>query len=60
MIDKDKLRENVSKTKSETKAALQTLYDNLNKGQRKKLVKNPAIKALLIRYGVIEGDSNAD
>lgn len=52
MIDKDKLRENVSKTKSETKTALQTLYDNLNKGQRKKVVKNAEVKALFDRYGV--------
>ena len=52
MISKDKLRENVNKVKSETKDALQTVIDELNQGQRKKLVKNEKVKALLDRYGV--------
>ena len=52
MINKDKLKENVAKTKGETKAALQTLYDALNQGQRKKVVKNAEVKALFDRYGV--------
>lgn len=52
MIDREKLRENVDKTKNETKAALQTLYDALNQGQRKKVVKNAEVKALFDRYGV--------
>ena len=55
MISKKKLQENVNKTKNETKEALQTLYDSLNQGQKKKVVKNLEVKALLIRYGVIEG-----
>lgn len=37
----------------ETRAALQLVYDNLNDGQRKKLLKNEEVKALLDRYGVI-------
>ena len=52
MITKEQLQKNVEKTKSETKAALQTLYDNLNHGQQKKIVKNPEVKALFDRYGV--------
>lgn len=60
MISKAKLKENVNKTKGETKSALLLIWNELNNGQRKKLVNNPAIKALLIRYGVIEGDTNAD
>lgn len=52
MISKEKLQENVNKTKGETKDALQTLYDSLNQGQRKKVVKNPEVKALFDRYGV--------
>ncbi len=52
MIDKEKLRENVDKNKTETRSALQLLYDNLNKGQRKKIVKTAAVKALFDRYGV--------
>lgn len=54
MISKEKLQENVNAVKSETKDALQLIYDTLNNGQQKKIVKNPEVKALLIRYGVIE------
>lgn len=35
-----------------TRAALQTIWDEINKGQRKQLYKIPEIKALLDRYGV--------
>lgn len=52
MISKEKLQRNVDTTKSETKDALQTLYDSLNQGQQKKVVKNPEVKALFDRYGV--------
>lgn len=60
MISKEKLQENVNKTKGETKSALLLIWNELNHGQQKKLVRNPAIKALFVRYGVIEGDTNAD
>lgn len=53
MITKDRLRRNVDKTKDETKSALQLLYDNLNKGQQKKIARLPEVKALLERYGVV-------
>ena len=36
----------------EIKTALQTVYDALNQGQRKKIVKNEKVKALFDRYGV--------
>lgn len=36
----------------ETKEALQTMYDALNQGQQKKIVKNEKVKALFERYGV--------
>ena len=52
MISKDKLRQNVTKVKGETKDALQTMYDALNQGQQKKIVKNAEVKALFDRYGV--------
>lgn len=40
---------------SETiKEALTTVYESLNQGQQKKLLKNEKVKALLIFYGVIE------
>jgi len=54
MISKDKLQANVNAIKSETKEALQLIYDTLNNGQQKKIVKNPEVKALLVRYGIIE------
>lgn len=37
---------------AETKAALQAVYDDLNHGQRKKLLRNPAIRSMFARYGV--------
>lgn len=44
---------NVVKTaKDETKNALQTLYDALNQGQQKKIVKDENVKAKFDLYGV--------
>ena len=42
----------VENAKAETKSALQIVYDSMNQGQRKKLVKDDAIKSLFNRYGV--------
>ena len=39
--------------KTETKDALQTVYDAMNQGQQKKILKNEAVTALFERYGVI-------
>ena len=38
-----------------TREALQLIWDNTNKGQRRQLLKNPASAALLERYGVVTG-----
>ena len=54
MISKVKLKENVSKTKNTTKKALTTIYEALNQGQQKKLLKNKEVKRLLEFYGVID------
>ena len=54
MISRKKLRDNVDKTKSETRAALQLIWDNLNQGQQKKLVKSEEVFQLLKRYGIVE------
>lgn len=51
MIKKD-LLEKVAKVKTETKDALQMVYDSLNQGQQNKLLKEEAIVALFDRYGV--------
>lgn len=42
----------VAAVKTETKDALQLVYDGLNNGQKKKILKNENIKALFDRYGV--------
>ena len=46
------LRERVISYNTEVKAALQAVYNDLNKGQRKKLLRNPAIRVMFERYGV--------
>lgn len=52
-MKKTTLDNNVTELKEETKNALQTVYDTLNQGQKKKIVKDENIKALFDRYGVI-------
>ena len=42
----------VESAKAETKNALQTVYDSLNQGQQKKIVKDENVKALFDLYGV--------
>ena len=37
---------------AETKAALQAVYNDLNRGQQKKLLRNPTIRAMFERYKV--------
>lgn len=36
----------------ETRVALQTVYDALNSGQQKKILKDEGVKELFDRYGV--------
>lgn len=50
------LDKKVSEVKTETQTALQTMYDALNKGQQKKIVKDEKVKALFDRYGVTYED----
>lgn len=45
----------VDAAKLSTKEALQTVYDALNKGQQKQIVKNKAVKALFDLYEVVYG-----
>ena len=51
-MKKQDLNAAVTAAKEETKNALQTVYDTLNQGQQKKIVKDEAVKALFDRYGV--------
>lgn len=51
-MKKTELTAAVEAAKAETKTALQTVYDSLNQGQQKKIVKDEAVKALFDLYGV--------
>jgi hypothetical protein len=51
-MKKQDLTAAVEAASAETKAALQTVYDSLNQGQQKKIVKDEAVKALFDLYGV--------
>lgn len=46
------LFDKVATVKTETKNALQTMYDALNHGQQQKIIKNEKVKALFDRYKV--------
>ena len=48
----ERAREHVA----ETRNALQEAYNDLNQGQQKKLLRNPAIRAMFERYGVETGE----
>ena len=51
-MKKSNLTKEVTNTKLTTKAALQTIYDSLNQGQQKKIIKDEQVKALFDLYGV--------
>lgn len=51
-MDKSILNEAVEACKVETRNALQTVYDTLNQGQQKKILKENAVVELFDRYGV--------
>lgn len=51
-MTKDELKAAVELARTETKNALQTIYDSLYQGQQKKIVKDEAVKALFDLYGV--------
>lgn len=50
---KNKWQDKADVVAADTKAALQLVYDSLNHGQQKQLLKNEHVKALFERYGVI-------
>lgn len=52
MTNRD-LRQAVEAAKEETRAALQAVYDSMNHGQQKQIVKDEAVKALFERYSVV-------
>ena len=52
-MKREDLFNKVAAVKSEKQIALQTVYDALNQGQQKKILKNEAVKALFDKYGVV-------
>ena len=54
-MTKSELKAKTDAAITETRDALQTIYDALNQGQRKQIVKDEAVKALFDRYGVSYG-----
>lgn len=51
-MEKQELTKAVEEAKAETRDALQTVYDALNQGQQKKLLKDEKVKAYFDLYGV--------
>lgn len=51
-MTKTELSTAVETAKAETRNALQTVYDALNSGQKKKIVKDETVKKLFDLYGV--------
>lgn len=51
-MTKEELETKTNNVINETRDALQTMYDALNRGQQKQIVKNENVKALFDRYGV--------
>ena len=51
-MKREDLNSKVAALKTKTKEALQLVFDSLNKGQQKKILKENAVKALFDRYGV--------
>lgn len=51
-MTKQELQIKTDNVVNETKEALQTVYDSLNHGQQKQIVKDEKVKALFDLYGV--------
>ena len=51
-MKKSELISAVNAVKTETREALQIMFDELNQGQQKKILKNENVKNLFDRYGV--------
>ena len=51
-MKKTELKNKTEAVVTDTKTALQTVYDALNSGQQKKILNNEAVAELFERYGV--------
>ena len=54
-MTKQELFEKTEAVMNETREALQTVFDELNQGQQKKILKSEKVAALFARYGVEVG-----
>lgn len=52
-MTRDELMDAVQAAKMDTKNALQTVYDALNPGQQKQIIKDEKVKTLFDLFGVI-------
>ncbi len=52
-MKKEELNAAVEVTKERYRSAFQTIYDALNQGQKKKLLKDEVVKNILDLYGVV-------
>ena len=52
-MKKEHLTKAVSAAKEETRTALQVVYDSLNHGQQKQIVKDERVRSLFDLYGVV-------
>ena len=53
LMQNKELRIAKERLKTEVRSALQTVYDAMNYGQQKQIVKDEAVKKLFDRYGVV-------
>ena len=51
-MKKNVLKNKTTEVKNDTKSALQLVYDSLNQGQQKKIIKDEKVKELFDRYDV--------
>ena len=51
-MTKEDLETKTNNVINETRDALQTMYDALNRGQQKQIIKDQNVKALFDRYGI--------
>lgn len=51
-MKKSELETKTNQVINNTKNALQTMYNALNRGQQKQIIKNKEVKELFDRYGV--------
>ena len=51
-MKKNVLKQKTQEVINDTKTALQFIFDELNQGQQKKIIKNDEVKELFDRYGV--------